>query len=620
MSETDFHEEEEVGKVYDRALVIRLLRYVYPYRARAALAVFLTLLASMLQLVGPLVTAVVLDLFVKPPADPNTKSAPTRWTEQWIAAQGWNLEPIDGIMIGTVLFAVAACLSTFVLYAQNFVMQMIGQIIMYDLRKEIFDKLQRLGISYFDHRPVGRLVTRATNDVSSLNELFTSGFIAIFGDVMLLVGIVAVLFAFDWRLALITFSVLPLLAALTIWFKKKARHMYRQVRTRLARINAFLQEHVSGMSVVQLFGREDSSFKDFEKINDEHRAIHVKTITYYAFYFPAVELITTLGLALIIWYGGGRIIEGAMTLGALVAFLQYAQRFYKPLSDLSDKYNILQGAMASAERIFELIDDDVDIETPADAHRPDTVLGAVKFEDVEFSYLPDEPVLRGLSFRIEPGETVAVVGHTGAGKSTLASLLLRFYDVDSGQVSVDGEDVRRWDLSCLRGSIAMVLQDVFLFAGDLGSNIRLGRSDIDDEAVRNAARESHALEFIERLPDGLKTEVQERGAGLSVGQKQLIAFARALAFDPKILILDEATASVDTETEQQIQAALDRLLADRTSLVIAHRLSTIRKADRILVLHRGELREQGTHQELLAQDGLYRKLYELQLQEEPQPA
>ena len=616
MSETDFHEEEEVGKVYDRALMRRLLSYVRPYRLMAAAAVALILVSSLLQLIGPLLTALTLDLFVEPTDGSPSRSVITRWASEWMAANAYNPRPEDGILLAAGVFALSMILSFVVLYAQGYVMNMMGQLIMYDLRRQVFDRLQRLSVSYFDHRPVGRLVTRATNDIASLNEIFTSGLVAIFGDIMLLGGIVAVLFALDWRLALVTFSVLPLLLLLTLWFKKKARAMYRQIRTRLARINAFLQERLGGMSVVQLFGRQKDGLEEFEKINDEYRAIHVKTIIYYAFYFPTVELITALGLALIIWYGGGQILSGVMTLGALVAFLQYSQRFYQPLSDLSDKYNILQGAMASAERIFELIDSDIEIESPENAHRAEQLRGAVEFENVEFSYLPDEPVLRGLSFRIEPGETVAVVGHTGAGKSTLASLLLRFYDVDAGKVTIDGVDVRQWDLDHLRGGIAMVLQDVFLFAGDLAENIRLGRDELDDETVRRAAREVHALDFIESLPEGFQTQVKERGVGLSVGQKQLIAFARALAFDPQILILDEATASIDTETEQHIQAALDRLLDHRTSLIIAHRLSTIRKADRILVLHRGELREQGTHQELLSRDGLYRKLYELQLEQE----
>ena len=616
MSELDPHEEEEVGKVYDSALMKRLIGYARPYWAMGIGAVLLILLSSALQLVGPLVTALTLDLFVEPPADESTRSIVTQWAAQWMAHYDVAPEPKVGILLAAGIYALATALSLVVLYVQGYVMNMMGQEIMYDLRREVFDRLQRQSVSYFDHRPVGRLVTRATNDISSLNELFTSGLVAIFGDIMMLSGIVAVLFALDWRMALVTFSVLPLLLVLTLWFKSRARAMYRRIRTRLAKINAFLQEHLSGISVVQLFGREYSELKDFEEIADDYRHTHIKAILYYAIYYPGVEIITSLGLALIIWYGGGQILSGAMTLGALVAFLQYSQRFYQPLADLSDKYNILQGAMASSERIFELLDAELEIETPDKAHVPQGIRGAVEFDRVKFSYLPDEPVLCGLSFRIEPGETVAVVGHTGAGKSTLASLLLRFYDVDQGSVSIDGVDVRQWDLKALRGNIAMVLQDVFLFAGSLADNIRLGRQEIDDDAIRRAANEVHALDFIDQLPDGFETELKERGSGLSVGQKQLIAFARALAFDPQILILDEATASIDTETEQHIQAALDRLLRGRTSLIIAHRLSTIRKADRILVLHRGELREQGTHDELLKRAGLYRKLYELQLEQE----
>ena len=431
----------------------------------------------------------------------------------------------------------------------------------------------------------------------------------------------AVLFWLDWRLALVTFCILPLLAALTLWFKVRARQRYREVRLKLAAINSFLQEQITGMSVVQLFNQEERTFDRFSQVNDEHRAANVATIFYYAVYYPAIELVTALGAALILWYGGGQVLRGAVSVGALVAFLQYAQRFYRPLSDLSEKYNILQAAMASAERIFGLLDSPVEIEAPADAHRPAEVRGAVEFDGVSFGYLAGETVLDDVSFRIEPGQTVALVGHTGAGKSTVASLLLRFYDADRGRVLVDGVDVRRWDLNGLRRASAMVLQDVFLFAGSVADNIGLGSGEIGAARIRRAAREVHALEFIERLPGGFDSKLRERGGGLSVGQKQLIAFARALAFDPRILILDEATSSVDTETERLIQMALDRLLAGRTSLVIAHRLSTIQRADRILVLHQGKLREQGTHQELLARDGLYRRLYELQYQgEEDRPA
>jgi ATP-binding cassette subfamily B protein len=465
---------------------------------------------------------------------------------------------------------------------------------------------------------VGRLVTRATTDVAALNEVFTAGLVSVFGDLFLLAGIVAVLFALDWRLALVTFGVLPLLFGLTVWFKNNARKSYREVRIRIARINAFLQEHVTGMSVVQLMNREEKALGDFREINDKHRLANVAAIFYYAVYYPAVGLITALGMALIVGYGGGRILAGGLSIGALVAFLQYAQRFYQPLADLSEKYNILQAAMASSERIFELLDTPLEIVSPAEPYRPERVRGELELAGVSFSYVPGEPVLQDVSFRVAPGETVAVVGHTGAGKSTLASLLLRFHDVQEGRVLVDGIDVRDWDLGALRGSIGMVLQDVFLFSGDVASNVRLGEPAIDDAKLRWAAREAGALDFVERLPQGFATPVKERGAGLSVGQKQLISFARALAFDPRILILDEATASIDTETEQRIQEALARLLAGRTSLVIAHRLSTIQRADRILVLHKGRLREQGTHRELLAARGIYHKLYQLQARaEEP---
>ncbi len=604
----DFHEEKSVGQVYDAALLRRLLGYVAPYRGKAAAAVALAVFAALLQLVGPLVTALTLDLYVRPPE--SSAGGFSHAAGELLARAGLELEPLHGVAAMASVYVAAVFLTFAVLYAQGYLMQLMGQLVMFDLRRDVFERLQRLSSSFFDRHPIGRLVTRATGDVAALNELFSAALVSIFGDLFILVGIVSVLFVLDWRLALVSFTILPLLQVLTRWFKSGARRSYREVRTRLARINAFLQEHVTGMSLVQLMGREDAAFDSFSRINDAHRKANVRAIFYYGVYFPAVELVNALGAALVVWYGGGQVIRGALSIGTLVAFLQYVQRFYRPLANLSEKYNVVQAALAASERIFELLDTESEIVSPPDGYRPSEVRGRIELDRVSFAY-GDEPVLTDVSFRIEPGETVAVVGHTGAGKSTLANLLLRFYDVRSGSVRIDGVDVREWDLGALRGAIAMVLQDVFLFAGDVASNIRLGGA-VSGERMRAAAREVHALDFIEALPHGFATEIRERGAGLSVGQKQLISFARALAADPRILILDEATASVDTETEQRIQMALERLLEERTSLVIAHRLSTIRRADRILVLHRGCLREIGTHEELLALGGVYSKLYQLQ--------
>ncbi|MEL7061006.1 MAG: ABC transporter transmembrane domain-containing protein, partial [Acidobacteriota bacterium] len=460
------HDEDALGKVYDGRLMRRLLRYVVPYRGMAAGAVALILLSSVLQLIGPLITAVALDLFIQP-LESTEQAAISTWIADSMAGAGWSPTPMEGLVALAVVWGAAVLASFVVLYAQGYVMQLMGQRIMFDLRRDVFSHLQRLPVRFFDRQPVGRLVTRATSDVESLNELFTAGLVSVFGDIALLFGIVAVLFALDWRLALVSFAILPALVVLTAWFKTRARRSYREIRVRLARINAFLQEHIGGMSIVQLFGRERRSRDEFSEINAAHRAAHVRAIRYYAVYFPAVELVTACGLALIVWYGGGQILRGTLSIGALVAFLQYAQRFYQPLADLSEKYNILQAAMASSERIFQLLDGKTEIESPSDAFRPEGVRGEIELDHVDFSYIEGEPVLRDVSLRLAPGETVAVVGHTGAGKSTLANLLLRFYDVDAGAVRVDGVDVRRWDLDRLRRSIAMVLQDVFLFSGDL---------------------------------------------------------------------------------------------------------------------------------------------------------
>jgi ATP-binding cassette subfamily B protein len=616
------HEEEVLGKAYDSRLMRRLLAYVRPYGDMALGALGLILLSSLLQLMGPLATAIALDLFVRPPgAAAGPVAAPSAAVRNLLVARG--IFPADvavpGLTAVAVFYLAVLALTFCALYAQGYVLQLMGQYIMKDMRGQIFGHLQKLPLAYYDRNPIGRLVTRVTTDVDALNEMFTAGLVSIFGDLMLLAGIVVVLFWLDWRLALVAFSIVPLLFTLTSWFRVRVRQSFRDVRVKIARINAFLQEHITGMPVVQLFNGEERAAGEFDRINAEHRDVNVRSIFYYAVFFPGVELVSATGVGLLIWIGGGRAVSGAISMGALIAFLQYAQRFYQPLSDLSEKYNILQSAMASSERIFRLLDTPATIASPAGAYSPELAAkarGDLELDDVWFSYKEGEPVLKGVSFRVRPGETLAVVGHTGAGKSTLANLLLRFYDIDSGAVRVDGVDVRQWDLVRLRRSVAMVLQDVFLFSGSVAANIRLGEAGIDDERVRWAAGEVHALPFIERLPGGFDSTVRERGAGLSVGQKQLIAFARALAFDPSILILDEATSSIDTETEQLIQKALERLLVGRTSIVIAHRLSTIQKADRILVLHKGEVREYGTHQELLAMRGIYYRLYLLQYKDQ----
>jgi ATP-binding cassette subfamily B protein len=455
-------------------------------------------------------------------------------------------------------------------------------------------------------------MTRLTTDVDALNEMFTAGVIAIFGDVAMIFYIVIWMFQVNWRLALVSFAILPLLAALTTWFRIGARSSFREVRVRIARINAFLQEHITGMPVVQLFNREEKEKRNFDEINEAHRKANIDTIFYYAVFYPAVEIVGAIGIALIIWYGGGQVISGIATIGTLVAFIQLARSFYEPISDISEKYNILQSAMASAERIFKMLDEPVTIKSPEKPVRVGRARGRIEFRNVWFAYKNEDWILKDVSFTVEPGERVAFVGHTGAGKTTITNLLLRFYDIQRGQILIDGIDVREMDLEELRANFSIVLQDVFLFSGDIASNIRLGNDKITDEQLRSAAREVHADDFIKRLPDGYHTELRERGAGLSVGQKQLISFARALAFDPRVLILDEATSSIDTETEILIRDAVERLMEGRTSLVIAHRLSTIQSVDKIVVMHKGEIREVGTHQDLLARRGLYWRLYQLQ--------
>jgi len=596
-------DEDVLGRAYDGRLMRRLLEYLRPYRAGVWVAVAAIVGHSILQLAPPYLTKVVIDQYI-PTGD------------------------VEGLGTVAALYLTALVGSFLLEYLQTWTMQLIGQQIMFDLRMRLATHLQRLDLRFYDRNPVGRLMTRLTTDVDALNELFTSGVVSVFGDVFTLVGIMLVLVWMDWRLALTAFSVLPLIAAITHWFRLNARESYRTVRTWIARINAFLQERITGMATVQLYRRGERDFAAFEEIDRQHRDANVRSIFYYAVFYPAIELVSALAASLILWVGGGRIIadgSDALTIGSLVAFLQYSQRFFRPISDLSEKFNILQGAMASSERIFGLLDTPVEIGTGlAERWRPGTDgrqsgvswagPGVIRFEQVSFAYVPGERVLENVSFDVRPGQRVGIVGATGSGKTTIVNLLLRFYDVQEGRITIDGVDIREIDLATLRGLFGLVLQDVQLFAGTVAGNVRLGNQSIDDATVRRALQAVHASTFVDRMPRGLETPVAERGATLSVGQKQLLSFARALAFDPRVLILDEATSSVDTDTELLIRDALDVVMRGRTTIAIAHRLSTIQNMDRILVMHRGQLREAGTHQELLALRGIYHRLYELQFQ------
>jgi ATP-binding cassette subfamily B protein len=595
-----FHEEEAIGKTYDAQIARRLLRYLRPYLRLLAPALLLTLALNGLRVLQPKFTQYAIDWYILPCQQGGVP-----------CQQGglmWLALAMLGVLLLTFLFT----------YAAAVLLNTIGQHVMYDLRAELYDKLQHQEVAYFDRNPVGRIMTRLTSDVDALNELFTSGVTDVLGDLVTIFIIIAIMLAMDWRLTLITLVTVPLLFAATSWFRKHARRGYDMVRTRLARINSFLQEHVSGAQTVQIFNREAKAERKFHELNDEYRRANIDTIFYYAVFFPLVDLIGAIGIALIVWYGGYHAMgttPGApqlLTLGALVAFIQYSQALFQPIRDISDKYNVLQAAMVASHRLFKTLDLPIAIKTPEQPAQAGRARGRIEFENVWFAYKDEEWVLKDVSFAVEPGQSVALVGHTGSGKTTITNLLMRFYDVQRGRVLLDGVDVREWDLRALRENFAVVLQDVFLFSGTVESNIRLGREEMPDERVAWAAHEVHAESFIERLPEGFKSEVRERGAGLSVGQKQLISFARALAFDPALLILDEATSSIDTETEQLIQQAIERVMRDRTAILVAHRLSTIQRADRIIVLHHGEIREQGSHQELLTLRGLYWRLYKLQ--------
>ena len=593
-------DDDVLGKAYDGRLMRRLLTYLRPYRGQVLVAVVAIIGHSALDLVPPYLTKTVIDRYI-PVAD------------------------LAGLGSIAALYLVALIASFLLEYLQTWTMQVIGQKIMFDLRMQLVSHLHRLDLRFYDRNPVGRLMTRITTDVDVLNELFTSGVVSVFGDVFTLIGIMGVLIWMDWRLALAAFSVLPLIAGITQWFRVNARESYRTVRTWIARINAYLQERLTGMATVQLYRREQRDFDAFDEIDRKHRDANVQSIFYYAVFYPAVELVGALAASLILWVGGARLVfDGSdpLTLGALVAFLQYSQRFFRPISDLSEKFNILQGAMASSERIFGLLDTPVEIRSKPQLEIPNSQTepgrwsgpGVIRFENVSFSYVEGEPVLKNVSFEVRPGERIGIVGATGSGKTTIVSLLLRFYDVQGGRITVDGVDIRDVALADLRSLFGLVLQDVQLFAGTIASNVRLGNDAISDDDVRRALDAVHASSFVDRLPQGPESVVAERGSTLSVGQKQLLSFARALAFDPRVLVLDEATSSVDTDTELLIRDALKVVMRDRTTIAIAHRLSTIQDVDRILVMHRGELRETGTHQELLALRGIYHRLYELQFE------
>jgi ATP-binding cassette, subfamily B, multidrug efflux pump len=590
------HDDEILGKAYDAALMRRLIGYLRPYWPQVMVAFVAITVGAGMALAQPYLMKLAID--------------------QHIATR--QLEGLPGLAATYVAVLVLAFAAE---YTQTWTMQLTGQRIMFDLRMGIYRHLQRLDVRYYDHNPVGRLMTRVTTDVDVLNDLFTSGVVTIFGDVFTLLGIMGVMLWMNWRLALVAFAVLPLIGLVTQWFRRNVRESYRVVRGWIARINAFLQENITGMTTVQLFRRESLNFARFDDIDRKHRDANIDSIFYYAVFYPAIEAISAFASALIIWYGGASVLRGALSLGALAAFLQYSQRFFRPISDMSEKFNILQSAMASSERIFKLLDEPVHIESPRQPVSRSGQLGHIVFDHVWFAYntpADQEPewVLKDVSFEVRPGERVGIVGATGSGKTTLINLLLRFYDVQRGHITVDGVDLRKLDLQKLRALFSLVLQDVHLFSGTIADNIRLGNSEISDIDIRSAAHAVHADRFIEQLPLGYDAPVAERGSTLSVGQKQLLSFARALAFNPRVLILDEATSSVDTDTEILIRDALETLMSGRTTIAIAHRLSTIQDMDKILVLHKGVLRESGTHQELLAERGIYFKLFELQYKSE----
>lgn len=588
-----YHEEDAIGKTHDFRVARRLVRYLKPYWHLVVAALALTLFANILLSTQPYFTKIAVDDFITP-------------------------KVTDGIWLFALAFFSVFLLRFVSSYIQEILLNTVGQRVMFDLRSEIFAKLQRQEVAYFDRYPVGRIMTRLTSDVDALNEMFTSGVIDVLGDLVVIIAIIAWLFAIDWKLAIVSLITVPLLFACTNWFRKHAREGFDKVRTRNAKLNAFLQEYISGAQTVQLMNAEKKALGRFRGINDDYRNANIETIYYYAVFYPLVDFIGAVGIAAVIFFFGYEYITGLsasgqeLKIGVLASFIQFSIYLFQPIRDLSDKFNVLQAAIVASHRIFLLLDLEVDIQSPANPKKRGRAKGEIEFQNVWFAYKEQDWVLKDVSFKMNIGESIALVGATGSGKTTVTNLLMRFYDVQQGRILLDGVDVREWDLHDLRSNFAVVLQDVFLFSGSIENNIRLGRKDIDRERVEWAAREVRADDFIQDLNGKYEFEVRERGAGLSVGQKQLISFARAMAFDPVILILDEATSSIDTETEQLIQRAVDRVMAERTSLVVAHRLSTIQKCDRIMVFHHGELREAGTHNQLLGHRGLYWRLYQLQ--------
>ena len=587
MAAENKNDDEILGKAYDSKLMKRLLSYIKPYKKYVIFAILLNTLVAALGPVRPYLTKLAVD--------------------EHIVHKNY-----EGLLFVTILLFGSLVLQSVIQYFLTYYTQYLGQVTIYDLRVQLFAHTQKLAAKFFDKTPIGRTVTRVTNDIESLSEMFSSGIVMVFSDIFIVLWILGFMFFLDWRLSLVTLAVMPFLIYGTFLFRRKVRENYRDVRKHLASLNSYMQEHVSGINVVQIFNKEEDELKSFSGINKEYRAVNIQSIFYYALFYPSVEFLSSITIGLIIWYGGGEIVQKSLSIGVLIAFIQYTEMFFRPIRDLSEKYNIMQTAMASSERVFKLMDDDTFIYDPPKPMPLKDLKGKIEFKNVYFAYNEEDYVLKNVSFTINPGETIAIVGATGAGKTSIINIFTRFYDINKGEILLDGIDIRNFNKNELRNYISIVLQDVFLFTGTVKSNINLGNENISDEKVIEAAKLVGADKFISELPSKYDEEVKERGSTLSVGQKQLISFARALAYDPHILILDEATSSIDTETETLIQEAIEKLLVGRTAIVIAHRLSTIQSADKIIVLHKGEIKEMGNHQELLAKHGIYYKLYQLQ--------